>query len=347
MNLVEIEIVLSDSIINVEADYLILKNVNEGLYGPEFSVDKASRGAISLFRKSHINHIEAVNILHNLNGILAKGIILVDMGLGFELRYKTISTMCHKAIQIISQSDPLVEVIATVSHGVGFGLDRKEIFLTQISSFKSALEQYEKTLKLNKIIFNEINLSDADRLKLYLEELTSKINSPIVKESNKYFIQLGEASEYFNELAARISEEQYVFIAMPFATDFENVYDFAISLPIVENQLQPIRTDKEFFIGPIAEKIKKRIHDSILVIADISTLNPNVMYELGFAEGCGKTAIIICRSGEKLPFDVAGMNVIFYDPNLLRELKKSISKALKELSHENKEYIDFYTGELL
>lgn len=129
---------------------------------------------------------------------------------------------------------------------------------------------------------------------------------------------------------------KFVFVAIPFSEEFENVYDFGLREPIEKNGLTPIRIDKNFFIGSIADEIKKRIEESLILIADISTANPNVMFELGFAQGCSKPTIIISRNGEELPFDVSGMNIIFYNQFLLRELNKSVHGALKHFLQNNK-----------
>ena len=125
-----------------------------------------------------------------------------------------------------------------------------------------------------------------------------------------------------------IQRNQSVFVAMPFAPEFENVFDFGIRLPLEVCGYEPVRTDKQFFTGLIVEEIKKRISESSFIIADISTSNANVLFELGYAAGSNKPSVIICRKGEELPFDVAGMNIISYDPLFIRELKGTMEQML-------------------
>ncbi|UCE36702.1 MAG: hypothetical protein JSW00_14475 [Thermoplasmata archaeon] len=331
MKLIEIEIMNKESIVNVEADYIMLKNAEEGLFGPELNVNKVSGGLLSLLNKPEETKIGAVNIITNVSGTSAKGVILIGIGLGFQFRYKALGIMCKKMIETVFKISPPVKVIATVNHGVGFGLDRREVFLTQLVSFKSALEKTDKTLEIEKIRFNETKEMNVNFLKVYLKELSDLDESPIIKKEDKYFLQLGKSSEILTQFVMRVEKGDYVFVAMPFAEEFENVYDFGIRLPIIEKQFQPIRTDKKYFVGSVLREIQNRIQKSILVIADISTLNPNVMFELGYAQGCGKPTIIICRTGEKLPFNVSGMNIIFYNPHLLRELNDSLLKALSAI----------------
>ena len=123
-----------------------------------------------------------------------------------------------------------------------------------------------------------------------------------------------------------------VFVAMPFASEFENVFDFGIQLPLEAQGYAAIRTDKHPFTGSVVEEIQRRIRESSFVIADISASNPNVLFELGYALGCDKPSVIICRRGDDLPFDVSGMSTILYDPLVIRELKNTIAHLLREMS---------------
>lgn len=83
----------------------------------------------------------------------------------------------------------------------------------------------------------------------------------------------------------------------------------------------------------IDDKVVSHIHKCSLAIADISTRNPNVMYELGFAHAINKDVIIICdsaRKGDKEIFDIRNINTIFFDndEHLRDELKKKIRAVL-------------------
>jgi len=83
----------------------------------------------------------------------------------------------------------------------------------------------------------------------------------------------------------------------------------------------------------IDDKVVSHIHKCSLAIADISTRNPNVMYELGFAHAINKDVIIICDRalrGEKEIFDIRNINTIFFDndEHLRDELKKKIRAVL-------------------
>jgi len=60
-----------------------------------------------------------------------------------------------------------------------------------------------------------------------------------------------------------------------------------------------------FDIGSINRQVLEQIYTSDLVIANLTNLNPNVMYELAFRHSVGKPAIVIAEDdGIELPFDI-------------------------------------------
>ncbi len=85
-----------------------------------------------------------------------------------------------------------------------------------------------------------------------------------------------------------------------------------------------VRTNQSF-TGEVLEWIKKRIASATLIVADLSTANPNVYLEVGYAWGCGKPTILTVRQTEDLKFDVRGQRCLVY---------KSI-KSLEEMLRMN------------
>ena len=80
------------------------------------------------------------------------------------------------------------------------------------------------------------------------------------------------------------------------------------------------------------DSVKQRIAAATLIVAELSTANPNVYLEAGYAWGCGKPTILTARQTEDLKFDVKGQRCLGYKnikslEDMLR--KEHISLALE------------------
>lgn len=94
------------------------------------------------------------------------------------------------------------------------------------------------------------------------------------------------------------------------------------------------RADEIYAPGNIVEDIYDLLSSCSLVIADVTGLNSNVMYEVGFAQAKGKQIIFITQDEHsKLPFDINHQRVLKYS-NLdygLNQLTEDLKKALSEI----------------
>jgi hypothetical protein len=95
--------------------------------------------------------------------------------------------------------------------------------------------------------------------------------------------------------------------------EFDQVYDKIIRPAVEESGLISIRADEEIFGGIIHKPIFERLMLCDYAIADLTTANPNVFYELGIRHGIRPhSTILIFAKGMRLPFDVAPLRAIPY-----------------------------------
>ncbi len=113
---------------------------------------------------------------------------------------------------------------------------------------------------------------------------------------------------------ASIKEGDTCFVMMPFAAQLGG-YFATIWEPAIEKAgLKAVRADDaQFGPGKIIDQIYRSIRESKVLIADLTTRNPNVFYELGLAHALEKPVVLVSGSEDDNPFDLRHIRVIFYD----------------------------------
>ncbi len=114
----------------------------------------------------------------------------------------------------------------------------------------------------------------------------------------------------------------YCFVLMPFgrktgesgrAVEFDQVYNTIIKPAVEEADLNPIRANEEIIGGIIHKPMFERLMLCDYSIADLTTANANVFYELGVRHGIRPhSTILIYAKGMRLPFDVAPLRALPY-----------------------------------
>lgn len=126
------------------------------------------------------------------------------------------------------------------------------------------------------------------------------------------------------------------FVIQPFDSGkFDKRYE-AVFKPAVEAAgLEPYRVDRDPTVEVPIEAIEEGIRNASICLADITSDNPNVWYELGFAFAAGRPVVMVCsdeRTGKKYPFDIQHRAVIPYQseaPQDFNELQASVTERLK------------------
>lgn len=91
------------------------------------------------------------------------------------------------------------------------------------------------------------------------------------------------------------------------------------------------RADKISEPGQIDAQVIEALLDYELVIADMTTLNPNAFYEIGIRHMVGEPIIHMHLEGEKIPFDVGSYRSIKFSrkrPRDLKEARAALEKAV-------------------
>ena len=93
--------------------------------------------------------------------------------------------------------------------------------------------------------------------------------------------------------------------------------------------------------GSITNQVLQFVLNSRLVIANLTGLNPNVMYELAVRHSASLPVVCVAEEGTKLPFDIADQRMIFYSDDisgvhdLLPDLIEKARSALSDDRSDN------------
>jgi hypothetical protein len=104
-----------------------------------------------------------------------------------------------------------------------------------------------------------------------------------------------------------------VFVIMPFRPHFDHIYDAFIAPICKQIGLRAIRADHILEPGSIPDQVTNAIRDCLFVIADISEVNDNVFYELGYSHALHKRTILLSYKERVLPFDLRVSRTVIYD----------------------------------
>lgn len=131
------------------------------------------------------------------------------------------------------------------------------------------------------------------------------------------------------------------FVIQPFDRDkYDKRYTDVFEPAIKSAGFIPYRVDKDNSVTIPIEDIEKKIKESDLCFAEISTDNPNVWYELGYAFACGKSIIMACsEERQKFPFDIQHKFIITYKTASLsdfKDLSRRITTKIKAIENKIK-----------
>jgi nucleoside 2-deoxyribosyltransferase len=113
------------------------------------------------------------------------------------------------------------------------------------------------------------------------------------------------------------------FVMMPFKESFaETRVD--IRTAAARAGVDCIIADEIHETGKVTEQIVSAIRTSWACIADVSGKNPNVAWELGFAQSLGKPIVMVARSTKDLFFDLTDQRTIIYKADTIESREKTL-----------------------
>jgi hypothetical protein len=128
---------------------------------------------------------------------------------------------------------------------------------------------------------------------------------------------------------ADTSPKPFVFVLMPFAEAFQDVYEVGIKPACSEAGAYCERVDEQIFQKEtILTRIYNQIAKADIIVADMTGRNPNVFYEVGYAHALGKQVVLLTQNSDDIPFDLKHYSHIVYSGKIVL-LKEELTKRVR------------------
>jgi hypothetical protein len=106
--------------------------------------------------------------------------------------------------------------------------------------------------------------------------------------------------------------EKNVFVIMPFDPEFTSIFDELIKPALEEIGFSVIRADSFLDQQNILKDIIRGIAQASFIVAELTTQNANVFYELGLCHGLRVPTVLIAQSVDDIPFDLRSYRILPY-----------------------------------
>ncbi len=324
MDTVVVSVAEGDAL-EVRTDVLVLKYA-QGLFGVDSAVaDRLAKSQHAL--KSKLPEPGGFLQLATSGVIGAKEVLFVGVEHLYDFGYQSIRDFAHRALAQLSWASPEAESVCFTLHGVNYGLDEIEAFESEVAGIADALSAKEFPRSLKNITIIDIDRGRANRLssalaKVWTQGTETTAGKPLPKPE-------GLGSSRLRDVGYLSDTKPIVFVAMPFDKKLDDVFHYGIAGSVNKAGYLCERVDQAFFTGDVMERVRKRINQADLVIADLTTANPNVYLEVGYAWGCNKPTVLLAQDANELKFDVRGQRCLVY--NSIKELEELLQRELQNL----------------
>jgi uncharacterized protein YjbI with pentapeptide repeats len=126
------------------------------------------------------------------------------------------------------------------------------------------------------------------------------------------------------------------FVIMPFAEAWsQEVY--GVIKEGVEGAGFVCRRGDDYFGRVVLVDLWQRLNEASFVVADLTSENPNVYYELGIAHTLGKEIVPIIQRGSRIPFDQQPFRILMYENSVqgLGRLSRTIPDWISSLDYNS------------
>lgn len=324
--------IIKGNVITTLADVVVLKysggfngasaQVFEGLreFGVKVSIDILRTG------------FGAYQLLDTKQAILAPQVLYVSTPFVRQFKYTDLTAFIQRAMQILKDELPETRHIAMTIHGVKFGLDEREAFITQMNALFDTFSSGQVPAKLEQISIIETEGSRVSRLIDIADEFTD--NRADVKtidgEMGVYQLTVGKTTS--TTTMPMVSDAKpYILALMPPDDGYDDSFYYGIQRPTHAYGLLCERESAEFVVESSAdvENLQNRIEGArgVIIHLDNKPLTPDFALQIGCAWGAKRPTLFITQS-DNIQYALLPNNAI-HTYKKISELEGMIADYLK------------------
>jgi len=321
-----VSILQGDALV-VPADVLVLKYAQAPFGVDAQVVWRLNANAAGVFPPVSLPEPGSVTLVESRGLIGARMVMLVGVVPLGEFGYEEIRSFASRALAALADALPKAAEIALTLHGVGFGLDETEAFRAELAGIVEAFESGKHPRALRRVVIVEHDSRRVERLQRQLDEILPDASAARPAKQAASALQ----SDALRTAGKASRQKAHVFVAMPFAKEFDDRFHYGIHTAIRNAGYLCERADMATFTGDILLWVKERIASAELLVADLSGANPNVYLEVGFAWGRGLPTVLLASEEKDLLFDVRGQRCLVYQGSI-RVLEQLLTDELGRLA---------------
>lgn len=306
----KISIVTSDATL-VEADVLTLKFAGRR-YGLDREVAKRLR-QVGIPDEAISPEPGEASLVPSEGCVAARNVLFVGTPPLDALGYADIRVFARETAEHVFRHLPDARTIAGTLHGANNGFDEMECFQAMLAGLMDARNVPDHA----EFLIVERDLRRANRLRPLLQ---------VLQPEGDFVARQAEMVAKLQNSGRGSQQKPHVFVAMPFADQFDDVYHYGIQNAVNSSGCLCERADHSSFTGAVMNWVQERIRTARLVIADMTGANANVYLEVGYAWGCNVPTVLVVQDTSDLKFDVSGHRCIVY--KRIQQLEAMLTKEL-------------------
>jgi len=294
-----------EDITKTSADVLMLKYTKSFL-GASMRVFNVLQNAGAPINTSELAPIGSYQLLKTQNAMTVPYVLYVSTPHPRQFKYTDLTAFIKRAFHILKEQTPHIQHIATTIHGVKFGMDEREAFITQLNATFDAFSVGDIPADLEEVNIIENDAGRVARLIDIANEFTSNWENirTVDGESGVYQLTVGKTTST-TTMPIVSDAKPYILALMPPDDSYDDSFYYGIQRPTHACGLLCERESSEFTIEtPLdVENLQNRIEGArgVIIHLDNKPLTPDFALQIGCAWGAKRPTLFISQSDNQYP----------------------------------------------